>query len=498
MRQDNMGKVEVTYTDREKLLENTRVVTEKVLYLFQKMREEIEGDKEKYESALKEIDLSEYNLPNLDGNNVESFIRQGLEIEETLAQMKVTISGEEVDISTKELLSFRNMMMEVVAQFVSMVEEIKERKKVEVTTEESTQGVRKGVKMKFSEETPPPPMESPDSVLDELKKLSQVKVAQAQVSKDLMETQIKSAGDTLALIPNERDREHIKKLQKQGKLLHGTLEGLSGGSAYFKVFTIALAQTLNEQSKFYQNDREGVPVDLVGKFIGGEVDVEKTSFTIKNEKRKTPFVLVSYEELAKKIKGSVRGGKDIEDIKNYIDSLKDKYYLLDMGDHYGGVPYITKVLTIFAKNTGKELGCVLNLSPQYSYTTRGYSAVRADTIQLLGGGQQRDITMNLVETLLYVRGVGKEYRIKKEELLQKIATGKRYITHKKDREEHFREAIQKAINAKILLGGVEKKGGLKGYREERNPGGEIISVFTFNPDYLKGEEIPTPEEQTGE
>ena len=106
--------------------------------------------------------------------------------------------------------------------------------------------------------------------------------------------------------------------------------------------------------------------------------------------------------------------------------------------------------------------------------------------------------MNLVETLLYVRGVGKEYRIKKEELLQKIATGKRYITHKKDREEHFREAIQKAINAKILLGGVEKKGGLKGYREERNPGGEIISVFTFNPDYLKGEEIPTPEEQTGE
>lgn len=493
-----MSKVEVTYTDREKLLENTRVVTEKVLYLFQKMREEIEGDKEKYESALKEIDLSEYNIPNLEGNSVESFIRKGLEVEETLAQMKVTIAGEEVDISTKELLSFRNMMMEIVAQFVSMVEEIKERKKVEVTTGEDKGGVRKGKKIKFSEETPPPTMESPDSVLDELKKLSQVKVSQAQVSKDLMETQIKSAGDTLALIPNERDREHIKKLQKQGKLLHGTLEGLSGGSAYFKVFTIALAQTLNEQSKFYQNDREGVPVDLVGKFIGGEVDVEKTSFTIKNEKRKTPFVLVSYEELAKKIKGSVRGGKDIEDIKNYIDSLKDKYYLLDMGDHYGGVPYITKVLTIFAKNTGKELGCVLNLSPQYSYTTRGYSAVRADTIQLLGGGQQRDITMNLVETLLYVRGVGKEYRIKKEELLQKIATGKRYITHKKDREEHFREAIQKAINAKILLGGVEKKGGLKGYREEKNPGGEIISIFTFNPDYLKGEEIPTPEEQTGE
>ena len=496
-----MGKVEVTYTNRKKLLENTRVVTEKVLYLFQKMREELQGDTEKYESALKEIDLSEYNLPYSEDHNIETIIRQGLEIEETLAQMRVTIEGEEVDISTKDLIAFRNSMMEVVAQFVSMVEEIKEREsnKVEVTTEESTQGVRKGVKMKFSEETPPPPMESPDSVLDELKKISQVeKVSQVQISKDLMETQIKSAGDTLELIPDEKSRNHIRNLQSKGKLLNGTLEGLSGGTAFFKVFTIALAQTLNEQSKYYNNAEGGVPVDLVGKLMGGDVEVEKSTFIIKSETRTSPRILVSYEDLAKKIKGSVRGGKDIEDIKNYIDNLKDKVYLLDMGDHYGGVPYIIKEYTIFAKNTGKELGCVLRLSPQYSKTTRGYSAVRADTIQLLGGGNQKDITMNLVDTLLYVRGIDKEYRVRKETLLQKIATGKRYQKRKGEREEHFREAILKAINAKILLSGTDKKtGGLKGYREERTPGGEILSIFTFNPDYLKGEEITIPEEQSG-
>jgi len=53
---------------------------------------------------------------------------------------------------------------------------------------------------------------------------------------------------------------------------------------------------------------------------------------------------------------------------------------------------------------------------------------------------------------------------------------------------HFEEAIRKSIDAMIL----------KEYREEKNSGGEIISVFVYNPDYLKGEDISSQETQTGE
>ena len=64
-------------------------------------------------------------------------------------------------------------------------------------------------------------------------------------------------------------------------------------------------------------------------------------------------------------------------------------------------------------------------------------------------------------------------------------TGKRRVSKL---EAHFKEAIQKSIEAKIL----------QEYKEEITSGGEIICVFTYNPDYLKGEEVLSPDEQTGE
>ena len=63
-----------------------------------------------------------------------------------------------------------------------------------------------------------------------------------------------------------------------------------------------------------------------------------------------------------------------------------------------------------------------------------------------------------------------------------------YSRNPKRREVDFRDAVQKCIDAKILLPGKTKTG-LRGYREEVNPGGQILSIFTYNPDYLKGEEI---------
>lgn len=361
----------------------------------------------------------------------------------------------------------------------------------------------------------------PTTALEALKDLEKIgkssKGRQINISKDLLDTMISSKGDTLSLIQqdqrlNEEQREktikNVQRLQKQGKLLRGTMEGLSGGKAYFKIFTIALAQTLNEQIKFYKTEESGsgLPLDLARKYIGQDVELktEKSLPVFKKgydgeEKRSIPYILISYEDLAKKMKGTnkVSGGKDSDYIRDYIDTLQNKEYLLSDGKGgLIGLPFIHREVSLYLEKNGKEVGCILRLSPQFSKTCRGYSALRSDTIKRLGGGQQKDITMNLLDILIYTRGIssgGKdskevgEFRKSKEDLLSAIATNKRYERSKQERERDFQEAVQKAKNSLII----------SKYREEQNSGGETISVFTFSRDseYFKGEEIPEIEEQ---
>lgn len=349
--------------------------------------------------------------------------------------------------------------------------------------------------------------QTPETALEALRDLAQIqkssKSGQIRVSKDLLETEILSRGDTFSLIrqdtrTTDKQKEdtirHIQKLQKKGRLLRGSMEGLSGGEPYFKIFTIALAQTLNEQIKFYQTEEtgSGLPLELAKKYTGQNVILKedkklplyaggKYSGT---EIRPYPYILVSYEDLAKKTKGTdkISGGKDTEYIKEYIESLQNKEYLLSDGKGgLLGLPFIHREVSLYLEKNGKEIGCILRLSPQFSKTIRGYSALRADTIQLLGGGKQKEITMNLLDILIYTRGVsGGVYKKSKEDLLSQIATAKMYKKSKKDRERDFQEAIQKAKDSKII----------SKYREEKNSGGEVVSVFTYNPDYFKGEDIP--------
>ena len=323
-----------------------------------------------------------------------------------------------------------------------------------------------------------------------------------------METQLHSVGDTLQYIKDPQTKEHIQKLQDKGRLLAGTLEGLSGGGAYLKSFTIALAQTLNEQSKYYktEEDLSGIPKDLIPDIFGEGVEVQRKDspslpvkvrkdkgLDLQKESRKHPYILVSYEDLASKMRGEgkKRGGKDSEYIQDYISDLSGKQYLLANGNGaIIGVPFIVKELTIYREKDGKEVGCLLRLSPQFSKSVRKYTLLRSDTIQRIGGGRQRDITMNLLDLLLSVRGTerGAEavWRKDKESLLAQIATSKRYVRQKAERERDFQEAIQKAKDSLLILE----------YREYKTYSG-TISEFRFNPDYSKRdrEETSPPEVQ---
>jgi hypothetical protein len=356
------------------------------------------------------------------------------------------------------------------------VEEVKGEEEVP-PGEEAPTGTKK-VRVKLS-------AQDPRGAVQELRKLSKtLPLAKVKIPRDLMETQTKTQGETLVYATDQSTRDKIKELQKQGRLLSGTLEGLSGGSAYLKVFTIALAETLNEQSKYYKtpDDYTGVPVPLINDIFRGSVSVNETEVKHKGQTRRTPYVLISYSALAKKMKGEGKrpSGKDISYIRDYIKDLSGKEYLLDGGGGaILGVPLIIKEGTIYREDTGTEVGCLLRLSHQFSKSMDGYKQLKGGTIQKIGGGKQKEITLNLLDLLITNQGY-KVFRKNKEVLLAEIATSQRYHRQKGERDRDFAEAVQKAKEAGLIIA----------YSEE-SPKGETISVFTYNPDYpgdYQGEE----------
>lgn len=363
--------------------------------------------------------------------------------------------------------------------------------------------------------------------LEDLEKIrDSAKSGLVKVSSDLWKSGTAPFRDSLGIsIISEKTRRIIQKKEAEGKLLAGTLIGLKGGGRYFKVFNIALAQTLYEQSKYYntQDNLSGVPRDLISQYAGEGAIVEKikdTSDKFKGGERPYPIVLLSWEDMAKKMSpdGKISGGKDIKVVRDfvqgytqkvtdpktgktktaYIPGLLGREYLVEGERSLIGVPYMSKIFSLYPKDSpDKEVGIAVQLSPLFAQSLRfGYTGIRSDTIQKLGGGKLKEITVNLFYYLAYNRGIppqkgrkkGEFPRIKSD-LLEELSEGiKSYSNNPKRREADFRDAVQKCIDAKILLPGKTKTG-LRGYREEINPGGRTLSIFTYNPDYLKGEEV---------
>ena len=382
------------------------------------------------------------------------------------------------------------------------------------------------------------------TALRELKKLLKAPKPRAIViQRDIVKSQIESVGDILEIGSNE-DKKLIEKLQSEGKLLFGTMEGLSEGNAYFKSFSIALAKILNEQVKYYQTEKDwrGVPEELITQIWGESAEIEKESgdcvpvakpkeridhLTIQGEDRPFPYVLISYRRLAEYMSktGKVSGGEDIEGIKRYINGgytefkedpktgkkkpVKSSYvpglvsrkYPVSTG---GNIIYFLPLIVnegeiVDYTKKDPEVGCILRLSPQYSKGVKlNYVSFRSDTIQLIGGGKQRDITMDLLTFLVNTRGIKDStngnslLKINKNEILARYKDKPTYSGRPGKLEKHYKEAVRKAIDAKVLLPGEDKSGRLYGYREEKNTRGEVFSIFVFNPDYLK--ENPTDEQ----
>lgn len=445
---------------------------------------------------------------------------------------------EREDPSLEAMEKVREELRDTVKILLQYSRKVPGAKQFEISISPTEEREIKSLRLKFGAQTPED--NSPRFALGELRKLASLpSLGQINISKDLVASEYSSGGDVLDL-GTEDDKKAIADLQRKGKLLFGSLEGLSGGTAYFKTVSIALAKILNEQSKYYHPEEEkgdrkgghllsGVPketIKIIREEFGETAKIEnfKAPVKLKGEERDFPYILLSYEKLAKELSktGKISGGKDIEFVRLYINGgyrefttdpktgekkpvkssytpgLVSKKYPISNGK--GGFIFIPFVVNegeiVDSTKKDPEIGCVLRLSPQYSKTLQGYTALRGDTIQLIGGGgKQKEITMDILSFLAQSRNTSPELRKMKKDILSKYEERPTYKDPKTGRrrpgklEAHFKEAIQKAIDAKILLQGTDKKGNPLGYREEKNTGGEIISVFVFNPDYLKGEEI---------
>jgi hypothetical protein len=508
-----MGQKEVTWEvspdeQRRRLREETPLLLEDLLSLVRGLREEAEKDLQNASPELRE----KYRPSDFD------------RLEGLLLDMQIEIKEGGTPLDT--LKDDYNILRDTIRRILSFLEE-KERDYRVVTDPET--GERK--LMEFKSQSP-----SVSPALEELRKLSSLpSLEKISISKDLVTSEFTPGGDILE-IGTEEEKRKIRELQRRGKLLFGTMEGLSGGSAFFKSVSIALAKILNKQSQYYNPDGKGdrrgdhrlsgVPRDRIREVFGESAKLEKSlnspTTGINGEGRDFPFILLSYEELAKEVSktGKISGGKDIESIRlyinggyrefttdpktgnkvpvksSYVPGITSKKYPVSNGR--GGFLYIPFVVNegeiVDTTRKDPEVGCILRLSPQYSKTLRGYTALRSDTIQLIGGGRQKDITMDLLSYLAHSRNTTPVLRKLKSDILSRYEnrgnyrdpkTGKRRVSKL---EAHFKEAIQKSIEAKIL----------QEYKEEITSGGEIICVFTYNPDYLKGEEVLSPDEQTGE
>lgn len=294
--------------------------------------------------------------------------------------------------------------------------------------------------------------------------------------------------------PSEKQAENLMKLQAEGKLLDGTIKGLAGGAPYFKAFVLGLAIILDKQSRIIINEKNNNPgggIDYsntgILPILGGYKDLLKIEGTrITNsrgiiEDRQSPYIIVRYRELADILggEGKVTGGKDIKFIREYIKKLSEKKTIIPYTDEYGVRQYVCiPLFTLkreYADKYGNEDICLLELSYQFSRTIRGYSGLRPDTLNRMGGaGKQKDITMSLFTRLVYSRGTGENFVKDKNSLLQEIGGGKQYVGRPGKLKNDFAEAIRKVTDAKLITE----------YREMRGKSGKVNCTFVYNSRYF--------------
>ena len=306
----------------------------------------------------------------------------------------------------------------------------------------------------------------------------------AIVSKDLLELFTKPGESVFLGELSEAERKKIQGKQEKGKLLNSTTTGLPGGDAYFKKFCVALALTLSEQSQYYGTDEKliGVPDKIISEIepkINRNVDYGLVDKGGKKIPYYPPIILLNYIDFLVKLRGvndaSGIGGKDVQELKDYLDKMQLKEYLVRNNNGFTGIGLFYRTRQYTPQT--EEIGSILILTPHFSKCINKFAKLRPDILKLLRG-KSDDLTLSLFFVLVDAYNPLRKFFRPKRELLKKIAVAESYKAHPGRLANDFKKAVETMEKIKIILPGDE------GYTEEGAT--ETISIFTFNPGFVRG------------
>ena len=331
--------------------------------------------------------------------------------------------------------------------------------------------------------------------LEIMNEISNYPSSTTRLPKDFAKALTVSGGEVRNLIKDEAKVGEIERDNESNELINGTKIGLMGLDGYTISLIIALAETLNEQDRYFRTGNKliGAKEWLREKY--GDTMAISGSVELNGENREYPYIIVLYEALAAKMRGAgkTRGGKDAKIVRDKIKKLQDKFYIIPDGVAPNGDKLVREVRYInipeniaIHKKSGKrvEIGCIIRLSPQLSQAGEvAYKSIGGGIIQAIGGAQQSAITWNLILKLIWARGIGKVLSKNKGVLLDELATGSYSELSKAKKEKLLKEALGKAKMAGIITG-----------YKFRGEGEKECIDFYFNMNYIKAAE---EENETG-
>lgn len=257
-------------------------------------------------------------------------------------------------------------------------------------------------------------------------------------------------------------------LSRADRLLSQITDGINGGTLVSKVI-IGLAQTLYTQSEMYGNTDRLIGISEKISELSATPIKQGEAGTRRGDLRKevispAPYVFLKMADFTKLVMGNNNiGGRDVLRVKDIIQELDRKFVFIDRGD---GKYIKLRICTIEATETDTKTGAeamLLNLRPIFTRAiATDFVTIRKDTLRVLAGNQ-KDITMRLFWYLTEMHSYKTLptypiVRISKAELYNRIAVLKQYERRKKDREDHYKEAIERMKTLHMITDYKEEKG----------------------------------------
>lgn len=297
--------------------------------------------------------------------------------------------------------------------------------------------------------------------------------------------------------------------QKNDSLLSSIVAGIDGGETAEKVI-IALCQVLAEQSDWHSKQKSLKAMEDNGNAllqkVFGEPQLSKVIVagslrkgmeTIHDDrngkdypKSICPVVAIKITDFTRRVMGLTGKAKvrpvDRKAVRSVIIQLKTKqlYTLTN-----GGWIWVTLIGKArgFIDPTTKEEIMVLELDSVFTKDLlKDFITLPTDILERLRG-RQKKITMRLFWLLCEQRSYHKKSypleHVKKADLLSEIAIIDSYKNKPKRMEEDFKEAVE--MMKKIRL--------IADYSESQNKAYEVVSHFTFSPDFERTTRPSTPE-----